>query len=182
MKYTIAILTLLLNTGCVSRYGNDCGNREIDDVYIALEKFGPAQAQSHDMKFLFVSNVSGDGFADYSISYSSRKKLKLDEARKLGVSIVKEFYSMIQSLPETAKLAAWIKRSQTKATYTPTIDNICVKIGFWDGNVDRMMPPYIAEVFFFKGSFSYYQADPSTQTRVLVHQESYDDALKIVNQ
>ena len=55
---------------------------------------------------------------------------------------------------------------------------IALKIAFWDHNVNRPKAPNLSEILFMKGTFYYYEANPKTQALVLVHEESYDDAMK----
>lgn len=177
MRQLVALLILLLCVGC---HQPDNGNKECKQAIHVVQNFGKKAAAEHDMQLLFVYNVSGNGAEPYSMSFASGKQLNSCEARKLAISLVQDFVRVLQSSRGSQELEEWAKRSRSKADYSIQTKNVCIKIGFWDKDMNRMMPPHIAELFFFNDTLYYYHADPKTQKRVLVLEESYQDALKCV--
>jgi hypothetical protein len=43
-------------------------------------------------------------------------------------------------------------------------NRIGLRIGFWDANIDRPMPPHLAQIKVVEGKILYYQANPKDQS------------------
>jgi hypothetical protein len=106
--------------------------------------------------------------------------LSLEEAKSLSTQYAKDFFAFLKndqiSLEYITKYAENIREPPR-----PLIEYISFRISFWDENSDRVVQPYIAEVRFADNVFHYYTADEG-QKLVLVHQETYDEALKSLNE
>ena len=117
---------------------------------------------------------------------NSSEKMGLNEGRRSATDLLAAFITMLRT----------DKRIQTYLTSTDNdpyyqgrpgvrpkinvrgINNIGLRIDFWDENVDRIMPPYLAQIIFEGGNFYYYEGDPETLELKLISKESYQEAFK----
>jgi hypothetical protein len=56
------------------------------------------------------------------------------------------------------------------------------RIVFWDKEMDRPKPPYIAEILFQDSHFYFYDADPQTQELRLVLKAPYEQVIAYRNE
>ena len=66
--------------------------------------------------------------------------------------------------------------------YSEQLDlkNIGIKVGYWNKEIDRSQPPYLAEIQFFDGAFHYYYENKETHELELAFEESYEGALQFL--
>ena len=111
------------------------------------------------------------------------QKLSLIEAHQLGASCFRECFNYVKEDKESLQFlknrCSWGFRIYPSPTPVP--EHIAFRISFWDENIDRPVQPYIAEIRYFDGVFKYYTAD-EVQKLVLVHEETFDEAMKFLDQ
>lgn len=99
----------------------------------------------------------------WSVHWVSDDSLNLEQAKQLASSIYDAFWKEVSTNP------AFEAELQLRAQELPKIgkkiipEMIGFKINFWDKNVNRYKPPYIAQIKLSDGILSYYFADPLTQ-------------------
>jgi hypothetical protein len=133
-----------------------------------------------------VTSSIGYSFKDtrpFEIALRGNQQLKLDEARTLIATCSKEFLAFIRSKKEQVE---YVKRRKTWPNESfygdfPEPNHFAIRISFWDEYVNRVPEPYIAEIRVAGESFKYYTADEG-QRLVLVYEESWDDAMKFLEQ
>jgi len=119
----------------------------------------------------------------YGFVLVGRQMIHLDRARKLASRCAKDAFDFIRQDKECLEQ---IKFQSTldfpiHPSPTPVPEHVAFRISFWDENIDRPVQPYIAEIRYFNGVFKYYTAD-DVQKLVLVHQETFDEAMKFLEQ
>jgi hypothetical protein len=73
----------------------------------------------------------------------------------------------------------WIKEKFSGDV--PLRDHVGLRMSFWDECVNRVSEPFIAEIRVIGESFKYYTADEG-QRLVLVYEETWDEAMKFLEQ
>jgi len=158
-----------------------CGPDYQKKMVWALDKFGCKLAQKHQLQFFRVGDFSDvTPYHYYAFSFTSDKSRTLEEGRVLGATLFEEIRQAIYTLPEVEVHRKTTHEKFDKNTpYPPTPDlrDLCFKVVFWDENVDRIMPPRLAQILLFEKVLSYYEADPKTQELRLVYQEPFEEAL-----
>jgi len=123
----------------------------------------------------------------YGFSFIGSQKLNLDQSRILGAQVFEKLFKILRTAPEIERYQQDQKEYyKDAASHPPLTDKVelfqtRLKIAFWDENVDRPLPPNIAQILFIDNAFHYYEADPKTQSLRLVMKESYDDAVAFKN-
>jgi hypothetical protein len=107
----------------------------------------------------------------------------LSQARKLAASCAKETLSYVQNNKE---MIEYVKERKTWERELfprdfPERCHITFRISFWDEYVNRVAKPCIAEIRVAGESFKYYTADEG-QRLVLAYEETWDDAMKFLEQ
>lgn len=118
-------------------------------------------ADHYGLELLLIDDIRNDHCTRYCAHFTSDKKLELSAGRKFALPLAHDFLHML---------------CESKLHYNP--NRLGLKIDFWDKNMNRPQKPYIAQITFSHGMFSYYQADPSTEALRLVLRESFSDAIK----
>jgi hypothetical protein len=131
------------------------------------EKFAISFSKQHSLKYL------GIGTADYfdcdyqsdiwAISFASHERLNLDQARELVKNLTQEIWHHYKINKEyaTHQKDVYARKSTKSPDIIPSL--VGFKISFWDENIDRILPPHIAEIKTYEGHVYYYFADPETQ-------------------
>ena len=146
-------------------------------------KFVHSFADKHDLHVLRTGFVGKTAFDQYPVQFALRgsQTLHLEEARNLGITCLKEALNFARTdrgytkyMKERGADPFW-KDPATVAEPR----HIAFRISFWDECVDRVPSPYIAEIHVFGGKFTYFTSD-EYQRLVLVHEETFDEALKVL--
>lgn len=137
-----------------------------------LAQTGRQLAQTHDLKLLnrCIGRLVDAKSSYWAYSFTSKAHLTLEEVRPL----VK---NMIETLQEDLFHYEFFKEYQLYAhAKTPfSVAILGFKLVFWDENVNRPLPPYIAQVRFADGKVYYYYANPKTQGLENPIEESLED-------
>ncbi len=119
----------------------------------------------------------------YEVVLRGMQNVDLQAARKLAASCSNGFFDLIRTNKDTIayvkKRKAWTGELFPRDFPEPC--HIAYRIGFWDEYVDRVCSPNIAEIRVAGESFKYYTADEG-QRLVLVYEETWDDAMKFLEQ
>jgi hypothetical protein len=118
--------------------------------------------------------------SDFSIAMVGTQRISLKEARNIAATFGRD---ALRFMKEDEKCIEYFKEeTKEKATeIKPSPDYIGLRISFWDENIDRVVQPYIAEIRYVDGVFKYYTAD-ELQRLVLVYEETFDEAMKFLDQ
>lgn len=132
-------------------------------------------------KFTYIANGTFDKQPIpeiFGVWITSQKQETLETGRAMAIEFIQAYLTEVQSNKDT------LKHFETRCKTQPHrfsgkigLNNIGLRIAFWDENVDRPKAPFLSEIDFSENTFRYYQADPATQALKLVHEESYDAAL-----
>lgn len=166
---------ILLLSGCTSQKYS--GSEDTQAMYTSMHAHGEQTAKQLGMRFLFVGNVTDNQDVHYCLSFTSNKQMSINQARPMGVCIIKDFLEMLEQDPTV------IHYLSTKPTYLredelPSLDSIGFRINFLDKDQKQIEQPYLAQILFFDGRFHYYKRDAKTQGVRLIFEESYESALK----
>jgi hypothetical protein len=116
---------------------------------------------------------------DLSFVATGTQKISLQEARLLAATCSKD---SIQFLKTNQNCIKFISELGTERNFdTNPVLYLSFRLSFWDENIDRVVQPFIAEIRFIDGVISYYTADEG-QFLVLVHQETFDEAIQFLEQ
>jgi hypothetical protein len=119
----------------------------------------------------------------YGFAVISRQLKNFEDARKLACICARDTFDFVKH----DKGCLEHIKSQSALDFpihpssTPVPAHVAFRISFWDENVDRPVQPYIAEIRYLNGVFKYYTAD-DLQKLVLVYQETFDEAMKFLEQ
>jgi len=145
----------------------------------AVREFGQKYSRNHNVQFLLEANPTCDESVRYGLLMNSSEKISVDDGRKCATDFFVAFITMLRT---DKRVKSYLDYTDKDECYrnrdVREIRNVGFRIDFWDENVDRIMPPYLAQIMFEGGNFYYYEADPKTLELQLVRKESYQEALK----
>ncbi len=142
-----------------------------------IDDYAEAYCKKNNMELIhigdFTEATKNVWFGIWLRSFSNQT---LEDARVQVRALVKDFLHTLEN-DEYAQF--YLQELQKSISYrnTPNIamlDLLGVKIAYWDYDVNRPLPPYLAEITFYDHKFRYYQADPKTQALVLCFEETYE--------
>ena len=141
-----------------------------------IDDYAEAYCKKNNMELIHIG-----GFTDatkniwFGMWLRSFSNQTLEDARVQVRALVKDFLHTLEN-DECAQFC--LQETQNSIFYRKTpnvaiLDLLGVKIAYWDQNVNRPLPPYLAEITFYDHKFRYYQADPKTQALVLCFEEAF---------
>jgi hypothetical protein len=174
-RHALSSSLLLLLAACGGQKYS--GSQDTQAMYNSIHAHGEQTAKQLGMRFLFVGNVTDNQDVHYCLSFTSTKAMSINQARPMGVSIVKDFLDKLEQ-DETVLTYLNTKPSYLREDELPSLDSIGFRINFLDKEMKPIEQPYLAQILFFDGRFHYYKADAKTQGVRLVFEESYESALR----
>ena len=145
----------------------------------AFDRYAREVGKAKGLELLVVGNVTDAMGIAYCLMMRSAKSMTYDEARPFAIGLVEDFWQMLHKIPEVqGYMDLRVRESRDSYTRELSLKNVGYRLTFWDKEVNRPLPPYVAEVLFVAGTFYYYEADPKTQALRLIHKESYDEAMR----
>ncbi len=100
----------------------------------------------------------------WGLLFTSPEKMTLSQAQEMARDVSRKLLQKMYSDPSFANYSVASLKEYPKGNYPPpSDDSIAFRIDFWDEEVNRPLPPYIAEIRFAEGKFYYYYADAKTQ-------------------
>ncbi len=107
------------------------------------------------------SSISkGDGMI-WAINLVDHKQLTLDEARVEILSVFDNYKQLTVDNPNFMKTYQVYTETNGDPLFNET--KIGIKLAFWDENVDRPRPPYVAQIRVAKGEIKYFFVADETQ-------------------
>ncbi len=166
---SLSLLMLLSRSSC---FGSDYYDQVVDLTTKYAERF----ASENDMKCFHVG-ICTDGRVNCCTSFGiyGHERVTLDAAKLFAHRCIGEYYAFLKAQNDVETYFTKIRKPYAPFAPGLYLDYIGVRIGYWTEEMDRMMPPYIAEVRFFNKTYHYYQADPKTQALVEVFQETAEE-------
>lgn len=130
-----------------------------------LDEFGEAWAKQHQMYYL--GNCTG-GLVDstdcgWSVNFIDNHNTNLADAKVKAKALAEILWKRVASDPSFITVQKMHASHYSWASPNLSIERIGFKIAFWDENVERPLPPYIAQIQFRHGKLLYFYADPATQ-------------------
>ena len=110
---------------------------------------------------------------EIGLSLSTQKKLNLEQTRQLFISLIQNLLNKINS---DTRIRPYLHN------YPFTSKNLCLSLHFVDKKDDNVLPPYIGTVRLMFGKVFY--SLQSLKDEMLfdqIHEETYEEALKIYN-
>ncbi len=136
-------------------------------------------AKSHQLNHYHTGSCTpGMAHSCCSFGLMGNQQMNLSELKILTHECVKTYIAFISAQPATNQFYFQKKEWQKSLPLGFQPDYVGIRIGFWTKDMNRQMPPYIAEMRFFNKTYHYYQADPETQKLILVNEEPYDEQIQ----
>lgn len=111
-------------------------------------------AKTCGLHLLLVDNVTPSPDVSFCMAFTSTRPLILEEARAVSEGIVSNFQVWLSKNPAVGRYRGF-KRVN--------LNEIGLKISFWDKDMNRIPAPYVAEVVFADGQFYYFQKDDESE-------------------
>ncbi len=150
------------------------------DLYQMVDDYATAYCKKNNTQLIDVGDFTNPSkHLWFGVWLTCGDAEDLQRGRTRAIAFVKDFSSTLQQSKVANEYFQQSKRNHRSETVDSINPNLFgVKIAYWDKNVNRPQPPYLAEVTYCRGTFYYYQADPKTQALNLIFKESYEDAIK----
>jgi hypothetical protein len=158
---------------------------EVNAFWKFILDCGHTFCKKHNLIYVIDGEVGENKIAEFPLGYvfCGHQKLSLDDARKLAGDCSRY---ILQRFQKSKEISAFL---QDRNTYSKTDHNgliaesrhVSFRLSFWDEDINRREAPYIAEVRLLGNSLRYYTSDEG-QRLVLVHEESFDDAVKFLEE
>lgn len=174
----ISLFAIGLYSSCESKYS---GPDWAQDAYWMMDKYATKYGKAHDMDLVNVGNFDEKRYTMlYGLWFRSYSNLTLQEGKSLATNLVSDFLQTLQNNQQALRYLEESRRGVFVNIFPEKItpQTVGIKIAFWDKNVQRPLPPYLAEITFYDNTFRYYQTDPRTQALVLIKEESYEEAIR----
>jgi hypothetical protein len=143
-----------------------------------MDDYGVRFAKNHQMKFLYLGDVTGTQRSFYCIALLDNRPTTMEQGKKLAIYLLRDFANMMHTNEAALNSFKFYRRGFPERPIKPPLKEIGFKITYWDNDMNRFKPPYLAEIIFAEGVCYYYEADPVSQKKRLVFKESYEDALQ----
>lgn len=148
-----------------------------------IDNFCHKLAKNYNLKLLLTGygNIVDSGQVQWDVSLLSHQEMKLEESRKLIVSLTHDYLTKVYNDPLLIK---YIESSmeQTRWWIPPAIkpSRVGIKLSFWTKNFDRVPKPYIAQALLKNEKFEYFTTNPEDQSLILLHSESLQEAFDLL--
>lgn len=131
-----------------------------------IDDFGKKLAQKNEMKFLRsgVGAIVNSNLTAWDLSLTSNKNWTIEQARPIIVSMIKEFLNLVLDNPDIENYIKKISSNRPSFNSELSPRRIGFKLAFWDENVDRPLPPYLAQIKVMEGKIFYFYANPKDQS------------------
>ncbi len=164
MKLTLRFLfAVFISAVCMSAKYQ--GPKEDVAKSSRLDRFSCSIAKKYNMEFLVIGNkwIVDDNYNNWSILFSNRNRMTIEQARPLVKNIICEFIAEIKTQPVYRQWVIFMTKRDSKWDADINPGRLGIKIGFWDENMDRPLAPYLAQILVVNRVVKYYYADPNTQ-------------------
>jgi hypothetical protein len=145
---------------------------------------GNKLAEKYNIQFLIEGSrdlVDSQRTETFSWSFVDDKKSTLEEARPIILNIINDIYASLNERLIYSKYLDTLKKTWPSIDNRILIENVGIKLAFWDENVNRPKNPYLAQIKVSDGKIRYYYADPATQALGEPIVESFKEAYEKAN-
>jgi hypothetical protein len=183
---TIPFITFF--TSCADQIPKYTGPKVCVKMYEALEAYGRQVAEKTGSQFLSVRDVTDVQKTEFCIHLRSFDNITFEQSQILGANLVEGLCNMLKSNPEVLAYMDYRRDRQIennvpiRHTRDIPLWLLGYRIVFWDKEMDRPKPPYIAEILFQDSHFYFYDADPQTQELRLVLKAPYEQVIAYRNE
>lgn len=177
--FTLSVLFLTFSQTRV-----EAAPKEFDKRTKALDALGKQLAKKNGMKFLIagVGSVVDSKKVAWDLSLTCDREMTVDQARPMVVNMIQDFWQTVNQDPVFVACMKYMHQKQPGYDPVLTPKRMGMKIAFWDKNVDRPLPPNLAQIKVMEGSIYYFQANPKDQSLQNPYVESFEDAFAKVQQ
>lgn len=157
------LLLLTLSTPLLFA-GRYTGMREDVQAMESLDVVNDKLAERYCLKLLNSStgHLADAPAARWGLSFSSNQSMTIEEARPMAATMARALLHRLYHDPVFRKLYAERGKSPRWPSEL-TNEALAFRVAFWDSNIDRPLPPSIAQIRFCGDTISYYYADGATQ-------------------
>lgn len=180
-KYLLLIqllgFTWFSSLGAFFNNGGSKSYSNYEAVYEASNLYAKEFARNNNLYHFHTGDgVSSNRSWDLcTFALMSYDEMSIENAQKLAHRCVDNYIIFLKEQPSVhAYFPPGIKEFSELHPGFQT-NYVGVRIGFWTKEMNRIMPPYIAEIRFFDNVYHYYQANPETQELILIHEEPYQN-------
>lgn len=174
---SICALLGLSSYGCArDKYTGPPSTVAID---LMLDKYATDYGKAHNMELIQIGKFKESSHQmRFGIWLRAYSPVTLQAGRDLAAALVSNLWQTLKESPKAHTYFEDTKQSIPKEYRNEMcVQNVGVKIAYWDKDVNRPLPPHLAEISFYDGKFHYYQADPKTQALNLILEETYAEAV-----
>lgn len=151
----------------------------------SMGSFMVAFAKQHRLFPLSLIPVGEDYYDAVSFGFAvwGKEKVAFHEAHLMGAQCARDFLNFIQKDKACKKFMLWRSKDRhfKDPATIPEPRHFAFRISFWDEAINRQPSPFIAEIRYDQSVFKYFTSDEG-QRLVLVHEESFDEAMKFLEQ
>lgn len=156
------------------------GPKYSTDSMYAIGYFAPKLAKKYGLVYLNkgVGTIVDSNEVAWDIGLIGNYKWDLNRGRLAIISIVEDFLYEITSNPVHNTYVKLHPKLSSQVWFNPllTPKRIGIKLAFWDENVDRPLPPYLAQIKVVEGKIFYYQANSKDQSLQEPTVETFEEA------
>ena len=154
----------------------------------SMTSFMNAFAQKYHLFPLTLIPV-GETYCDlvsFGFAVWGKEQMTFEQAHLMAAKCARDFLHFIQTDKANVKFMKEVRSQWKRSDGTfddpatvPEPRHFAFRISLWDEGINRQPSPYIAEIQYYKGHFKYFTSDQG-QRLVLVHEETFDDAMKFL--
>jgi len=123
----------------------------------------------------FLNNDVNRPDYSFNLDLMIQKKMTIDEARPLIVSMIRQFWQLMKTNPNFVSVRNYLVSPPKQLTP----NNIAIKLSFWDENMDRYHAPYVALIHAKYSEIAYYFTNPEDQfLQEKPQKESFEEAFQ----
>jgi len=168
MKKNLILAATIFLSSCFSSKTDHC---TIADKI--MFSFAKEQKERNQFTLSAFSGSMMDNIDSFALEFDSEEKVKLEEARKLFIQTVENFTEKVN---ENKEVRPFLKR------FPISYENTRISLSF---DKAKNFPPedkYVYYIYVIKGDIYYRGYDSSKRELFSIHQEPYEEALRIVSQ
>jgi len=155
IKIVLILLIAVTILGC-QKTMNSTSQEEVKKK-ISFNEYGAEIAKTHHLNLLFTDNFTAKEKA-FCLACTSNKLLTLQEGQILLRQVVADFLASLR---------------QMDATREVVIEDIAIRITFFDEQVNRIPRPFLGQILLVDTMCYYYQKDEETPQLRLILKEKY---------
>jgi hypothetical protein len=152
-------------------------SEEERSLHYAVDVIGEVIGNSYNMRCISAKVASDKRSEIYGLSFYSKEKITLDQARLIGPAVYNFFSHALKNFVNLDNFVAVMSQRVPDISWAPSETTITLKITYWNEEMEYQSSPYLAAITYTGETFAYYEADPKTQKLCLLFSESNKDAI-----